>query len=308
MAHVVMVHGISHQEDAADTIRAEWLPALAGGVRNAGFDAIADRLSPDGGVTDRFEVRMAFYGAMFREPGRMGGEEGDLSPESQDIADNLAVAYLFRASQVQNDELRRSGEEELAALGLLDGGESQGIRSFQRQLLNRLLKLPWAGRLGMPAATWWNRNLHQVTRYLTDEEVRKTAQQKVLELLDEKTQVLVAHSLGSVVAYEACFQLKRPLPLLVTIGSPLGLAKVVYERLRPQPPVFPPQVRRWVNVADRNDIVAAEPALGRFFGDVPEGARFDSDWTVKNGRDAHSAKAYLTAVEVGRPVGQTLTA
>jgi hypothetical protein len=63
-----------------------------------------------------------------------------------------------------------------------------------------------------------------------------------------------------------------------------------------------------VNVADRNDIVAAEPSLGRFFGNVSVGARFDSDWSVHNGRDAHSAKAYLTAVEVGRPIGQTLSA
>jgi hypothetical protein len=110
------------------------------------------------------------------------------------------VAYLFRAQQAQNVELRRSGEEELAALGVLNGGERQSVRSFQRKLLNRLVKLPWVGRLGMPAATWWNRHLHQATRYLTDEETRKTAQQNVLELLDERTQVLVAHSLGSVVA------------------------------------------------------------------------------------------------------------
>ena len=50
MPHVVIVHGISHRLDAADTIRAERLPALAGGVRNAGFEAIADRLSPDSGA------------------------------------------------------------------------------------------------------------------------------------------------------------------------------------------------------------------------------------------------------------------
>ena len=101
MAHVVIVHGISHQLDAADTIREEWLPALAGGVRNAGFEAIADRLSPDSGVADRFDVRAAFYGAMFREPGRQGGAEGDLPPELQDIADDLAVAYLIRAYQAE---------------------------------------------------------------------------------------------------------------------------------------------------------------------------------------------------------------
>src|SRR6516225_8981118 len=48
------------------------------------------------------------------------------------------------------------------------------------------------------------------------------------------------HSLGSVVAYEATQELEHPLPLLITLGSPLGLNTIVYQRLRPQPPSFPP--------------------------------------------------------------------
>jgi hypothetical protein len=127
----------------------------------------------------------------------------------------------------------------------------------------------------------------------------------VLHLADDRTRVIVAHSLGSVVAYEACFRLRHSLPLLVTIGSPLGLANVVYQRLRPQPPVFPPLVRRWVNIADRNDVVAAEPDLRRFFGAVPPEAVFEAV-AVTNGKDAHKAESYLTAVEVGRAIGEAL--
>jgi hypothetical protein len=222
------------------------------------------------------------------------------------VADELALAYLRRAATAQDDEVRRAAEEELAALGEIEAGEHMGARALGRHLVARLARLPWLARVGMPGATWWNRNLDQVTRYLTDPVVRETAQQRILELVDERTRVFVAHSLGSVVAYETCFRLERPLPLLVTIGSPLGLANVVYHRLRPQPPVFPALVKRWVNVSDRNDVVAAEPDLGRFFGAVPEGAVFYGAGIVHNGRDAHSASAYLTAIQVGRPVGEAL--
>jgi hypothetical protein len=37
MADIVLVHGIAHELDSADTIEKEWVPALAGGVRTAGF-------------------------------------------------------------------------------------------------------------------------------------------------------------------------------------------------------------------------------------------------------------------------------
>jgi hypothetical protein len=306
MAHVVLVHGISHQLDSADTIEKEWAPALAGGVRTAGFGEVADLLWRNSKQPGGLDVRAAFYGELFREPGAQGEAEGELAPEAQEVADELALAYLRQAARAQDEEVRRAAEEELAALGEIEAGVRMGTHALGRRLVARLARLPWLARVGMSTATWWNRNLNQVTRYLTDPVVRATAQQRILELVDDRTRVIVAHSLGSVVAYETCFCLKRPLPLLVTIGSPLGLANVVYHRLRPQPPVFPPLGRRWVNVSDRNDVVAAEPDLGRFFGAVPEGAVFDAAGIVHNGRDAHSASAYLTAVQVGRPVGEAL--
>ena len=80
---------------------------------------------------------------------------------------------------------------------------------------------------------------------------------------------MIGHSLGSVVAYESAHRLTRPLPLLVTLGSPLGLRTIVNDRLRP-PPSFPLQVARWLNVADREDVVAAEPDLRPLFArDAP---------------------------------------
>lgn len=118
-----------------------------------------------------------------------------------------------------------------------------------------------------------NRSLAQVTRYLTNDEIRFAALKSVSDLCGPETKVLIGHSLGSVVAYEAAHLMKQPLPLLLTLGSPLGLQTIVYQRLRPQPPGFPPNVRRWVNVVDQDDFIAAEPDLkGLFSSGVPAGA------------------------------------
>ena len=60
---------------------------------------------------------------------------------------------------------------------------------------------------GSPRSAWtlpnglYNRALTQTTLYLTEPEIREKAQRAVLDLIDEKTEIVIGHSLGSVVAY-----------------------------------------------------------------------------------------------------------
>src|SRR2546429_3629897 len=116
---------------------------------------------------------------------------------------------------------------------------------------------------------------------------------------------MIGHSLGSVVAYEAAQGLEHPLPLFITMGSPLGLHTMIYEKLRPQPPPFPAQVSRWINVSDRDDLIAAEPDLAKMFSEGrPEHAVLESTYTVDNGADPHKADFYLTKKTVGRGIGE----
>ena len=56
------------------------------------------------------------------------------------------------------------------------------------------------------------RDLAQVTVYLTNDAIRASAQDKVAPLLDAQTKVVVGHSLGSILAYEAVHNLEQPLP------------------------------------------------------------------------------------------------
>jgi hypothetical protein len=309
VAQIVLVHGIAQEQRSADELEAEWLPALAGGLRIAGYPDLADRLWRERPVAGEIEARMAFYGNVFLQPGRMGLDPGELTGEQQALAEQLAHAWLERAASNASDPRQRhEADLELARLDAAPA-ELQGTGAAVRSATAGLARVRWFAPFGMALAERFvQRALAQVTRYFTDEQVRSHALGEVARLVGPDTRVLVGHSLGSVVAYEAAHRLAQPLPLLVTLGSPLGLRTIVYERLHPQPPGYPARVGRWVNLADRDDFIAAAPDLAPLFGTgQPAGALFEGGWTVDNGAEPHRAMFYLTKQETARPIGQTLT-
>lgn len=307
MAEVVLIHGIAQEQYGADVLEAQWLPSLASGVRVAGFTDLADRLWRARGPERAIEARMAFYGDLFLKKDEQGG--GDLEGFDASLVDALAEEWLERAAtRSAREKDRRAANRDLADLRGEVGDEQQGVRSLGRHLTSRVARVRFFARIGAAfAEKFIVKALAQVSTYLSNDEIRSTAQERALNLIGPDTRVIVGHSLGSVVAYEVCCQLTRPLPLLVTVGSPLGLQTIIYQQLRPQPPIFPSLVQRWANVADRNDLVAAEPDLTSFFGNgIPEGARFEGAYTVDNGAQPHEAGFYLAKSEVGGPVGEAL--
>lgn len=306
MAEIILVHGIDQQQMTADKLESVWLPALAGGVRVAGFPDVADRIWRDAGKPGGIQTRMALYGTLFLVPGQQGDDPGDFTPEEAAFAEALAVEWLTHvAERATKDKTRETGRRELAYVTKQMGTE-QGAGSIVRSTISSLAAIPWFAPFGMGfAERFIKRSLAQVTRYFTNDKIRTAALESVIKLMGPETKVLIGHSLGSVIAYEAAHLMKQPLPLLLTLGSPLGLQTIVYQRLRPQPPGFPSTVKRWVNVADRDDFIAVEPDLNELFGaSVPTGAIFEGGYTVDNGADPHKSDFYLGKVQVGKPVGE----
>ncbi len=306
MAGVVMVHGIGQEQRSADTLEHEWLKSLAGGVRTAGHGDLADRLWRLRGSPQGVDARMVFYGDLFLTPGQQGDEPGALSPEQQELAGSLAQECLRTAAARSSNPADR--QEAARQLALLEAqGQEVGWQERMRTPINALARIPWFAHASTGVAGLHWRALVQVTRYLTEQDLRRTVLDRVAALVGPDTLVLIGHSLGSVVAYEAACLLDRPLPLLLTLGSPLGLRTIVTQRVRPQPPCYPPRVQHWVNIADRDDLVAAEPDLEELFASsVPEGAVLEGGVTVDNGAEPHSAAFYLTKQQVGEPIGETL--
>ncbi|OLF13498.1 hypothetical protein [Actinophytocola xanthii] len=125
----------------------------------------------------------------------------------------------------------------------------------------------------------------------TDEQARLDAREEVVGVIKRhRPDVVVAHSLGTVVTYEALAANPHlSVDLLVTLGSPLGMPDVVYERLRPMPAGRLPGVRRWVNIADIGDLVAIPRRLGGRFAT-------DADHEETIGLfDFHRVRRYLAA-------------
>ena len=99
--------------------------------------------------------------------------------------------------------------------------------------------------------------------------------------------IVLAHSLGSVVGYEALVEYPHiEVDLLVTLGSPLGL---VFTRLDPADGRMPAGVKRWVNLADRGDLVAVPPGeVAKRFPGVEQLDDVSVHWA-----DFHLARHYL---------------
>ncbi len=311
MAKIVYIHGIDNQRESEDLIEKDWTPALAGGIRLAGDGALADRLLLPRSEPDAIECRAAYYGHLFRSPDdRMSGAEDlrDLSPERTEIAEAIVLEWLERVAEraPSGSADAQQAQRTLDILREPEQAGAMGHGNVLREALRTLSRVSWLAKPGMGVVKRFYKALDQVTRYLTDEAIREQVQQIVSDLVTSETRVIIGHSLGSVVAYEAAHQLKGPLPLLVTLGSPLGLRTIVTERLRPAPS-FPTHVTTWLNVANLEDVVAAEPDLrSRFAADLPGSSRFEGVRFTEP-KDPHRVETYLGREPVGREAIQALS-
>ena len=149
----------------------------------------------------------------------------------------------------------------------------------------------------------YDRLLAQAAAYLQQPEVRRAARARVEAAVGPDTRVVVAHSLGTLVAYETlCAHPEWGVTDLVTIGCPLA-APMIHAQLDPGPAEgvgsWPGSVRTWTNVADPDDPAAGNPLDGRFAGEVVERK-------VDNGHRVHDPEPYLNNPWTGRAVADGL--
>lgn len=264
-----MVHGIGHQFRSRDATRSSWRAALATGLDDT-------QLPP----VDDVEVEVVHYGNCFRTlDGKAAGAESDdfaaLPPwGADDLEDGFELELLTAIAE---------------GTPAAEDGKLYLPRTAQAMVRHLEASELVPGILGR-AVVWLVKQAH---RYLTEDALRARIQQRVAGVVDEDTRVLVGHSLGSVVAYEALVAHPEwAVDTFVTLGSPLGL-RSINGRLRP--PVTrgggtPAPVRRWVNVAAREDGVASVKELEPVFGELVK------DEGIRNGRrHAHDVHRYLTA-------------
>lgn len=276
MARVVCIHGIAQDLDSRESLLKDWASWVAGGVSN-----FSDDLS-----LDTAEVDMAFYGAIFRADPEQKGDE----------IPNYSVGDL----DVLEIELLRDLEGALAEVDTT-GAKGGAVARSVGSTLQLIAGTPYFGVVAQRVVIWY---LKQVRRYLTEPATRRVAQQALVKRIGEDTRVVIAHSLGSVAAYEAlCEHPEYNVNTLITLGSPLGMPALLPRLL---PPVvsgkgqWPGTIERWVNIADDADVVALRKALAPIYGQPIE------DHKVNNQATMHDIKPYLTAHQTGHAVARAL--
>ena len=133
---------------------------------------------------------------------------------------------------------------------------------------------------------------------------------------------LIAHSMGSMVAYDVLWRMsrtvefesvhERDVSLLLTMGSPLGDDSVrahLWDANEPDDGRYPSNVEMWANVSAKDDFIAHEPSLRPDFAHLVKsgciGAMVDlpmiyNFYVGRDGSNPHKSYGYLDNPSVAR--------
>jgi hypothetical protein len=258
LSKVILVHGVGQQYLGAESLKAACAPAMRDGVSLAGGQLSAE------------DIAVPFFGDLFRPPGRaVGMPDYDASDIVHEYERDLLALWWTQAEH---------------------GSSRARTPMWVQRALHAVNRMDFFVGLSERALIG---SLKQVQAYFTDTDTRRRVRSRVTAAVTDDTRVLVGHSLGSVVAYEVLRTTPDlPVTTLVTLGSPLGVPNLIFDRLEPQAGRTR-VVDHWTNIADRNDVVALVKELRPLFGDQVR------DVLVHNGAKAHDLRPYLTARETG---------
>lgn len=294
---VVYIHGIQNHPDE-DVLKRIWDEALFGhsmGERSR-MAWWVDRTrypEPPKGLEDGETLRQQSLASGVRTLGR--GDDDPFRAESSDLLiDSLArndeeSAWLHELDDALQAAMPRAS---LTASAPSAKGIDDWFWLGSTRLVTRLL-------------------LADVYDYFFDKDRRERMRTIFRNrLTNAGPVVVVAHSQGSMIAYDVLRELQAAdcdVRLFVTCGSPLGL-KPVRERFRKwtnsQKLPWPPCVQRWVNVARVGDIVCADRTLNDEV--TASEARRVEDFEVARISNAHSIKGYLRESSLRQPVYDTV--
>jgi hypothetical protein len=273
MTTIVGVHGIGNYH---------FVPEADGSVETA-TKAISRTWSAALG----HEIRVAYYAHLLHRGTAQGADDVEFLDED---AQDLLVDWI--------DQLAPAGVPQGPRTARARGAADWLVRHMGKQALGAALKF-----------------VREVSTYLGSEPRRQQAREAVAGTIagvfagnGDRARIVIAHSLGTVVAYETLWQHPElEADLLVTLGSPLAMPSVIFDRLDPEPVdgrgQRPPSVAAWANLADIGDIVAIpRDGLSPHFRGLTS-----DDPAITIDRNAfHTVDRYLAAPETAAALGPYL--
>lgn len=233
---LVFVHGVGNASATAETLRGDWIRALESGGLDPALIQGADPV-------------MAYYADLLDTGAGKASLNSWKSFEPAkvkfmvDVAAQVSAAYMKAAIRENADVMRKVPSELVPhfaqkAYRDLALGPGQEILDFVRDVVD------------------------EVYDYLTKPVLRASIDARVEAQLVDGPMIIVAHSLGSVVAYRLLRERGRPglaQSHLISLGSPLRM--MVALRVLDGAFTYPAQMGSWLNVFDPLDMVALGAAL-----------------------------------------------
>ena len=294
---LLFIHGIGQQAYDEPRLLAKWSKILV----DHGFDPA--RLAAA-------QPAMAFYGDLLHQLSEkvvaaqpMSASVSELAGigegELEFIQDGLAEAADQRGFTAP--EIEAAAQRAQASLDPVVTAipMSTGIGRFAVGVL-RLLD-----EIAPPLRDTALRFLKQAYAYLRKPGVRPAIDARVRPRFGSGELVLVTHSLGTVIAFHLLRELEKTgsdvrVPLLVTLGSPLGVEAV--KRSVDLPHLPPANVAQWLNFYDRGDPVSLGKSLSAEFA-----AGIIDDGSINNQTDnAHSIEGYLNQAVIHDAIAAAL--
>lgn len=240
---LVFIHGRDQQGKSFYELRELWESSLRIGLGESGHPWPANT-----------EVVFPYYGDRLIElQAEIDGPTTAVAKGSPTTNQGLidfqfeALTEIANAAGVSDADIRAHLDEGPAAKGVMNWGWVQAL----------LRAVEEKGKFGEGVLSHVTRD---VFLYLTNQNVRDGLHALVGEALaGSEPKIVVAHSLGTVLAYEMLARAPKDSNVLalITLGSPLGL-KTVRKFVR-RPLEKPECVAVWKNAYDPSDVVALYP-------------------------------------------------
>lgn len=301
MRQLVFVHGRSQQEKDSVALKAEWIDALEEGLGKSGLTLPIPE--PD--------VRFPFYGDTLYQ--MVAGKSPD-EAAAVIVRGTDADADEERFTRAVLEEIREKNGITAAQLASAAGQDvvergPQNWEWFQGVLRVIDRFVPHGSGTSIALFT------HDVYQYLKNSVIRDTIDTGVSQAFTAgRETVVVAHSLGTVVAYNLLRQQGHvrgwKVPLFVTVGSPLGISEIRKTLRTLAPPTRCPEcASAWFNAMDDRDVVALYPLQTKHFPLDPVAPAIENKLDVRNRTEnRHGIAGYLDDKDVAKRIHDALVA
>lgn len=288
---VLLIHGIGQEASTKSELLQDWIDVL-------------EKAHPD--LLKDHTVDMAYYGTTLADwaNGRnksavaMGGECVDVDIVSEGELRFLSAAMEQFVSEQGVDEAKIQSVADDAIVNAV------AMDNFLARRVNGLLRV--IESLSPAKGALFLRLIRQGYTYLSSPAATKAVDAIVRPLLLDAPQVLLTHSLGTVIAFKILREMEAEgiqvhIPLFVTMGSPLALD--AFKKKMGPPRRKPSLVGSWLNFYDPSDFVT----LGKPLDSKNFASNIENDDSVDNRTvNSHGVIGYLPHLGVVRAVQNTL--